>query len=85
MQRILVIRRDNIGDLACTTPMIHLLRRHFPNAWIGALVTHYNAPVLAGNTDLDEVLHYRTRIAFNEGSASHQLIVVVYRWIKEPI
>lgn len=57
--RILVIRRDNIGDLVCTTPMIHMLRQRYPKAWIAALVTRYNAEVLAGNTDLDAVFSYQ--------------------------
>ncbi len=56
--KILVIRRDNIGDLVCTTPLIAALRRRFPAAWLGALVNSYNAPVLAGNADLNEVLVY---------------------------
>jgi ADP-heptose:LPS heptosyltransferase len=57
--KILVIRRDNIGDLVCTTPLLRALRQHFPQAWIGALANSYNAPVLAGNPDLSEVLVYR--------------------------
>lgn len=56
--KILIIRRDNIGDLVCTTPLIAALRRRFPQAWIGALVNSYNAPVLAGNPDLDEIFVY---------------------------
>lgn len=56
--KILVIRRDNIGDLVCTTPLIAALRRRFPNAWLGALVNSYNAPVLDGNPDLDAVFVY---------------------------
>ena len=56
--RILVIRRDNIGDLVCTTPLLRALRERFPDAWLGALVNSYNAPVLAGNPDLDEVAVY---------------------------
>ena len=58
-QRILVVRRDNIGDLVCTTPLISALRQRFPDAWLGALVNSYNAPVLQGNPDLDEVFAYR--------------------------
>ena len=58
-QRILVVRRDNIGDLVCTTPLISALRQRFPDAWIGALVNSYNAPVLRGNPDIDEVFAYR--------------------------
>ncbi|HLA33350.1 MAG TPA: glycosyltransferase family 9 protein [Rhodocyclaceae bacterium] len=56
--KILLIRRDNIGDLVCTTPLIAALRARFPQAWLGALTNSYNAPVLQGNTDLDEVLAY---------------------------
>jgi ADP-heptose:LPS heptosyltransferase len=57
-RRILVIRRDNIGDLVLTTPLIHALRQHFPAASIAALANSYNAPVLAGNPDLDAVYAY---------------------------
>lgn len=58
-QRILVIRRDNIGDLVCTLPLIEALRTQFPQAWLGALVTAYNAEVLHANPHLDAVFHYR--------------------------
>ena len=57
--RILVVRRDNIGDLVCTTPLLRALRQRFPDAWIAALVNSYNAPVLRGNPDLNEVFAYR--------------------------
>ena len=57
--KILVIRRDNIGDLVCTTPLLSSLRRHFPEAHIAVLVNSYNAPVLAGNPDIDEVCVYQ--------------------------
>ena len=66
--KILVIRRDNIGDLILTTPLIHALRVRFPEAWIGALVNSYNARVLEANSDLDEVFIYTK--AKHRGSAS---------------
>lgn len=56
--RILVIRRDNIGDLVCTTPLISSLREHFPAAEICALVNSYNLEVLSNNPDLDAVYWY---------------------------
>ncbi|MDP1735310.1 MAG: glycosyltransferase family 9 protein [Sulfuritalea sp.] len=56
--KILIVRRDNIGDLVCTTPLIAALRQRFPEGWLGALVNSYNAPVLDGNPDLDEVFVY---------------------------
>ena len=57
--KILIIRRDNIGDLACTTPAIAVLRQHFPEAEIGALVNSYNAEVLRGNPNVDHVFVYQ--------------------------
>lgn len=56
--RFLIIRRDNIGDLVCTTPTIAGLRRTFPDAYIATLVTSYNAAVLDRNPDLDAVFAY---------------------------
>lgn len=56
--RILVIRRDNIGDLVCTTPLIAALRERYPEGHIAALVNTYNEAVLAGNPDLDSVYAY---------------------------
>lgn len=56
--RILVIRRDNIGDLACTTPLIATLRERLPDAHIAALVNTYNEAVLAGNPAVDAVYAY---------------------------
>ena len=56
--RILVIRRDNIGDLVCTTPLIAALRERYPDGHIAAFVnTHYQA-VLAGNPGIDAVYAY---------------------------
>lgn len=57
--KILVIRRENIGDLICTTPLIRALRQQLPGANIQALVSSYNVPVLHGNPDLDEIHSYQ--------------------------
>ena len=56
--RYLIIRRDNIGDLVCTTPFISALRERHPNAYIAALVNSYNREILDGNPDIDEVFAY---------------------------
>ena len=58
MKRILVVRRDNIGDLVCTTPLIRALRLRYPEARIDALVNSYNLPVVAHNPDLDNAYAY---------------------------
>lgn len=57
--RLLIIRRDNIGDLVCTTPMFTALRRRLPHARLHALVNAYNAPVLNNHPDVDVVHVYR--------------------------
>ncbi len=56
--KILVVRRDNIGDLVLTTPVFGALRRHFPHARIEALVNSYNAPVIEGHPDIDAIHVY---------------------------
>jgi ADP-heptose:LPS heptosyltransferase len=56
--KFLIIRRDNIGDLVCTTPLIRRLREKFPDARIDALVNSYNEPVLENNPDVDNVFAY---------------------------
>ena len=69
--RILIVRRDNIGDLACTTPLVAGLRARLPRAWLGALVTTYNAEVLARNPALDEVFVYEKLKHRSGGLISH--------------
>jgi heptosyltransferase III len=73
--RFLVIRRDNIGDLVCTTPFLSGLRRRYPAAFIGVLVNSYNRDVLLGNPDIDEVYAYTK--AKHRGP--HQSRLGVYR------
>lgn len=73
-----MIRRDNIGDLVCTTPLIHALRERFPDAWLGALVNSYNAPVLDGNPDLDGVFVYTK--AKHRGSGENLIRIFWARW-----
>lgn len=57
-QHILVIRRDNIGDLVCTTPLFPILRANHPAAHISVLANSYNADVLQGNPDINTVHIY---------------------------
>jgi len=56
--KILIIRRDNIGDLICTTPLFEAIRQQYPDAYIAALVNSYNAPAIQGNPHLDAVFAY---------------------------
>jgi ADP-heptose:LPS heptosyltransferase len=59
--RILVVRRDNIGDLLCTTPLLHALRQRHPEAYLAVLASSYNCEVLEGNPDVDEMFIFPKR------------------------
>lgn len=57
-RRLLFIRRDNIGDMVCTTPLFAAARAHHPDALIAVFTNDYVAPVLEGNPDIDRVYEY---------------------------
>ncbi len=56
--KILIIRRDNIGDLLLSTPLIHSIRQQYPSATIDVLVNSYNAPIITNNKDISNILVY---------------------------
>jgi ADP-heptose:LPS heptosyltransferase len=58
MDKILFVRRDNIGDLVCTTPAIRAARLRFPKARISALVNSYNVEAVSWNPDINEIYVY---------------------------
>jgi heptosyltransferase-3 len=57
--RILVIKRDKIGDLLLTTPMLAHLRRALPQAAIHLLANDYNAWVVKDAPEIDRLWIYR--------------------------
>ena len=52
------MKRDKVGDLLLATPMLAALRAAFPGARIDVLAAEYNAWVLEGNPDIDQVHAY---------------------------
>jgi ADP-heptose:LPS heptosyltransferase len=77
--RILIIRRDNIGDLLCTTPLLHGLRKKYPEAFIAVLASSYNAEVLHGNPDVDTVFIFPKR--HEKKSAAYFFSRLWKRWL----
>jgi ADP-heptose:LPS heptosyltransferase len=75
--KILVLKRDKLGDLLLTTPLFAQLRAHWPQARIDLLASHYNAWVAQGNTDLDTILSYRR---VRGGSATGSGSVLAAAW-----
>lgn len=58
MQRILVIRIDFLGDMICTTALLHALKQRWPLAEIHVLANKYNREALARNPDVSVVHTY---------------------------
>ena len=57
--KILVVKRDKLGDLLLATPMLAQLRACLPQAEIHLLANDYNVWVVDGNTDIDHRWIYR--------------------------
>lgn len=56
--KILILKRDKIGDMLLVTPMLEHLRNSLPQAQIHMLANDYNAWVLDGNSDIDRCWIY---------------------------
>ncbi len=56
--RILVVKRDKIGDLLLTTPLLAHLRRTRPRDEIHLLANDYNAWVVRDNPSVDRLWVY---------------------------
>lgn len=59
MKNILVIRRDNIGDMVCTTPLLEGLKLAFPEAKITLLVNKIAQDVVSHNPNVDRLYVYK--------------------------
>jgi ADP-heptose:LPS heptosyltransferase len=57
--KLLVVKRDKVGDLLLATPMLRVLRAALPHARIDLLASDYNAWVVEGSRDVDRVWTYR--------------------------
>ena len=61
--KILIIKRDKIGDMLLVTPMLQHLRQSLPNATIDFLANDYNYFVLKENKNIDRLfVYFRTKI-----------------------
>src|SRR3954462_2842082 len=56
LQRILLVRLREIGDVVFTTPAIAALRTRFPGAHLTYIVEPAAAPIVAGNPHLNDII-----------------------------
>lgn len=59
MKNILIIRRDNIGDLVCTTPLIEGVKKAYPDANLYLLINKVSQDVVKNNPHLAKVFVYK--------------------------
>lgn len=59
MKNILVIRRDNIGDLVCTTPLLEGISEAWPEASIWLLINSVSQDVVKHNPYIKQTFVYR--------------------------
>ena len=74
--KILIVKRDKLGDMIVTTPMLRLLRTALPDAQIHLLAAEYNLWVVDGNACIDRRWSFgrvRTGRKVNVGAAIGQL------------
>lgn len=66
--RILIVRTDRLGDVVLTLPMLPVLRRRYPGAHIGVLLSMYTGEIVTGNPFVSELIWYddgRNLLPFN--------------------
>ena len=72
--RILVIRRNRLGDMLCTLPLLHALRSHFPQAHIAVACDSPGAPAARACQAVNDVIVLEpgwNRLVSSLGDAVH--------------
>jgi ADP-heptose:LPS heptosyltransferase len=63
--RILVIRRNRLGDMICTLPLLHAVRGRFPQAHLAVACDPPGAPIASASGVVDEVVVLESNGAFS--------------------
>ena len=57
-KRILITRTDRLGDVVLSTPVIRLIRKKYPEAYVAFMVRPENRDVVRNNSHLNEIIIY---------------------------
>jgi lipopolysaccharide heptosyltransferase II len=58
VNKVLLVRLDNLGDVLLTTPAFHAVKAALPHASLTLFASHIGAQVAALNPDIDDVIVY---------------------------
>ncbi|MBC7802874.1 MAG: glycosyltransferase family 9 protein [Candidatus Parcubacteria bacterium] len=78
--KVLVLKRDKLGDLLLTTPLLARLKEGLPQAETHLLANDYNSWVVAGNPHIDRLWVYR-RVR-HAGSIS---VSAAWQWLRQSL
>lgn len=56
VDKILVIQTAKIGDLVCTTPVFHEIKKKYPGVHLAVLVTAKTKDIIKNNPRIDEII-----------------------------
>ena len=70
VERILVVRLDQIGDLVCSIPTFPILKKRYPNAKIYVLTGREGKAVFSQNPYVDEIIVFHSNW-FTRSTMSH--------------
>ncbi|MDP3296462.1 MAG: glycosyltransferase family 9 protein [Thermodesulfovibrionia bacterium] len=59
IKNILIIRRNNIGDMICAIPIFKTIRKEFPQAYITVLADSTNAGIIECASFINKVIVYK--------------------------
>ena len=63
--KIIILKRDKLGDLLLTTPMLQLLKQHFPKSKLAVIAPQSSAWILKDAPFVDELYSYPQPKSFN--------------------
>ncbi len=55
-KRILIIKPSSLGDVVHTLPLVHAIKRTYPNCYVAWIVQNAFAPLLEDDPDIDELI-----------------------------
>ena len=63
--KIIILKRDKLGDLLLTTPTLQLLKEYFPSSTVAVIAPQSSAWILKDNPFVDELYSYPKPKSFN--------------------
>ena len=63
--KIIILKRDKLGDLLLTTPMLQLLKQYFPSSTLSVIAPQSSAWILKDATFIDKLYSYPQPKSFN--------------------